>query len=84
MLRAPCNSEGLAAWAPGAWGLIHQLGRFDSDNGLISGDKKAGGGLWPHFPQALSRAQWLQRTLSRREVACIWPRSLLAWRPLFE
>lgn len=37
-----------------------------------------------HFPQALSRAQRLQRTMSSREVACIWPRSLLAWRPVFE
>lgn len=51
MLRAPYNSEGLAAWAPGSWSLIHQLGAFDSDNALIASDKKAGGGLWPHFPR---------------------------------
>ena len=31
-------------WPPGPWtcGLIHQPGRFDSDNGLISSDRRGG------------------------------------------
>lgn len=52
-LWAPYNSEGLAAWAFGSCGLIHQLGGFDSDKGLISSDRRGGRRFMAPLPPGL-------------------------------
>lgn len=62
-LWAPYNHEGLAAWAPGSCGLIHQLGGFDSDKGLISSDG-AGGRFMAPLPPGL---EW-EISGSRRDL----------------
>lgn len=80
--RSPYSREGLVAWGPGSWSLIHQLGGFHSDNGFDLWGQDGRGRFMAPLPPGLSRARWLQRTLSPQEVACIWPRSLLAWRPV--
>ena len=68
------DQEGAGGLGP-VPGLIHQWAGFDSDNGLISSDRKGGRGrLWLHFSQALNGAQWLQRQL-------IWPGGGLCLAP---
>ena len=59
------DQDGAGGLGPGP-GPIHQWAGFDSDNGLISSDRRGGRGrLRPHFSQALNGAQWLQRQLIR-------------------
>lgn len=52
-LWAPYNSKGAGGWAPGSCGPIHQLGGFDSDNGLISSDRKGRGRFMAPLPPGL-------------------------------
>lgn len=47
------TARGLAAWALGSCGLIHQLGGFDCDNGLISNDRRGGRRFMAPLPPGL-------------------------------
>lgn len=47
------TARGLAAWAPGSCGSIHQLVGFDSDNGLISSDGRGGWRFMASLPPGL-------------------------------